>query len=205
MSTGQMIEILGRLRKQMNGEVSELMMMHGVNYALNYGVAIHSIKEIARDYAPNTKLARLLYSQQVRDLQIAACYIADPADILIADQEFWGEAVVNGEMAEQLSGLIARCEDCDRFVESWLGNPNSNLQYCALLAAAKSHSPIAAVRVADYALALTKSDSVRTRVIATILSKNYNLPPIAQAIIQIKQSDVLAHKQINDEIYIYDN
>ena len=149
-----MIEILGRLRKQMNGEVSERMAAHGVEYALNYGVAIHSLREIARDYAPDTKLARLLYSQQVRDLQIAACCIADPLDVAWADEAFWRGGVATGEMAEQLSGLLAKSAEAESYVEGWLSSDESNVRYCALLTAAKSRSESNARRVAEWVVAM---------------------------------------------------
>ncbi|MBP3425809.1 MAG: DNA alkylation repair protein [Rikenellaceae bacterium] len=201
MSTGQMIEILGRLRKNMNGEVTERMAAHGVEYALNYGVAIHTLKEIAKDYAPNTKLARLLYSQQVRDLQIIACYTAAPEDVTFQEEEFWRSALTTGEMAEQLSWLLARCTDNIRFVEEWLTDNNSQVRYCALLTAAKMHSDVAAERVAEYVLKVDEMREVEIRVAATVLSTHHNVQQVAEVINHIRQSNRLIHKQLNDEIY----
>ena len=206
MSTSQMIEILGRLRKQMNGEVSERMAAHGVEYALNYGVAIHSIREIARDYAPDTKLARLLYSQQVRDLQIAACCIADPSDVTWVDEAFWRGGVATGEMAEQLSGLLAKSADTQSYVEGWLSSDDSNVRYCALLTAAKSRSESNARRVAEWIATRGEISMSETeiRVVATILSSHYQEPRVGEVIRHIKDSNLAIHKRISEELYVFD-
>ena len=206
MSTSQMIEILGRLRKQMNGEVSERMAAHGVEYALNYGVAIHSLREIARDYAPDTKLARLLYSQQVRDLQIAACCIADPSDVAWADEAFWRGGVATGEMAEQLSGLLARSAEAESYVEGWLSSDESNVRYCALLTAAKSRSESNARRVAEWVVARSEEpmSEVEIRVVATVLSNHYQEPRVGEVVRYIRESNLAIHKQISEELYVFD-
>ena len=207
MSTSQMIEILGRLRKQMNGEVTERMAAHGVEYALNYGVAIHSIREIARDYAPDTKLARLLYSQQVRDLQIAACCIADPSDVVWADEAFWRGGVVTGEMAEQLSGLLAKSADAESFVDGWLSSDDSNIRYCALLTAAKSRNESNARRVAEWVVVMSEGavNEAEIRVVATVLSNYYQEPRVGEVIRYMKDSELLIHKRINEELYVFDD
>ena len=201
-----MIEILGRLRKQMNGEVSERMAAHGVEYALNYGVAIHSLREIARDYAPDTKLARLLYSQQVRDLQIAACCIADPSDVAWADEAFWRGGVATGEMAEQLSGLLARSAEAESYVEGWLSSDESNVRYCALLTAAKSRSESNARRVAEWVVARSEEpmSEVEIRVVATVLSNHYQEPRVGEVVRYIRESNLAIHKQISEELYVFD-
>ena len=45
-NTQRMIELLGRLRKQMNGAVSESMATNGEQYGLNYGVSVATVREI---------------------------------------------------------------------------------------------------------------------------------------------------------------
>ena len=60
-NTQRMIALLGKVRKQMNGAVSESMATHGQQYGLNYGVSIATLRSIAegedRDYA----FAKYLY------------------------------------------------------------------------------------------------------------------------------------------------
>ena len=189
MSTAKMIEVLGRLRKNMNGEVAERMSAHGVDYALNYGVAIHTLKELARDYAPDTNFARLLYQQQVRDLQILACYIANPSDISISDEEFWQQGVSTGEMAEQLSSLAT---------------DNPLLQYCALLTTAKNASATALQATSEYVVRGNDFDIQQQRVLATIISRHHQDTHITQALQYIRSSACGSLQQLNEEIFIDD-
>ena len=47
--TALMIRLLGRLKKEMNGAVAEAMQRRGLNYPLNYGVSVPTIRSIARE------------------------------------------------------------------------------------------------------------------------------------------------------------
>jgi 3-methyladenine DNA glycosylase AlkD len=188
----------------MNGEVVERMSAHGVDYALNYGVAIHTLKEIAAEYAPDTKLARLLYQQQVRDLQILACHIAAPDEVTFAEEEFWRKAVSNGEIAEQLSTLLAHSPEHHLFVKNWIQNADSNIQYCALLIVAKNGSSENLQTIANFVSSGVDCDFQRLRVIATIISKHYKNEHIAPLLNLIRTSENKTHRLLNEEIYIFD-
>jgi hypothetical protein len=48
-NTQRMIALLGRIRKQMNGAVTESMARDGQKYGLNYGVSIATIREIVAE------------------------------------------------------------------------------------------------------------------------------------------------------------
>ena len=48
--TALMIRLLGRLKKEMNGAVAEAMQRRGLNYPLNYGVSVPTIRSIAGEY-----------------------------------------------------------------------------------------------------------------------------------------------------------
>ena len=56
-----MIRLLGRLKKEMNGAVAEAMQRRGLNYPLNYGVSVPTIRSIAGEYGTSHSLAMLLY------------------------------------------------------------------------------------------------------------------------------------------------
>ena len=56
-----MIALLGRVRKEMNGAVSESMAQHGQNYGLNYGVSIATLREIAANETKDYAFAKYLY------------------------------------------------------------------------------------------------------------------------------------------------
>lgn len=129
-----MIALLARLRKETNGAVVESMERAGVRYPLSYGVSTADIRAIALQYAPDDQLARLLCRQQVRELQIAAFFIADPATVTVEHLDLWGECANNGELAEYLAfALLGRTAIAWQIFEKWSELPNDLLRYCALM------------------------------------------------------------------------
>mgnify|MGYP002508791427 CR=1 FL=1 len=100
-NTSKMIELLGRLRKQMNGAVTESMARDGQKYGLNYGVSIATVREIVATEEPDYEFAKYLYKQQVRELRLAACHIADAKMVGIEEFPFWSRGISNAELAEE--------------------------------------------------------------------------------------------------------
>lgn len=138
-STSLMAEILRSLRVEMNGAVVGAMEDRGLIYQLNYGVSLPTIRNIAKRYAPNHKLAKLLYQQQIRELQIAAIYIAEPNLVTAETAQFWVKGVTNNEIAENIgSALIGDSINCEEVVEVWLRSDNSDILYSALIALSKA-------------------------------------------------------------------
>ena len=133
-ATSQMVALLGELRREMNGAVVDSMREKGIEYALSYGVSIPTVRALARQYAPDDELARLLYQQQVRELQLAALSIAVPGNVTIDELPFWAKAVTTVEMAENVATvLIARTKIAKEAVGEWLAADNALLRYAAML------------------------------------------------------------------------
>ena len=97
--TSGMVSLLGAVRKEMNGAVLDTMRYYGADYGLNYGVAIHTLREIAGRMPRNDGFARYLYLQQVRELRIIALWLAEPERLTPADFAFWGGGIINSEVA----------------------------------------------------------------------------------------------------------
>lgn len=121
-NTARMIRLLGQLRREMNGAVVDSMRYHGSDYGLNYGVSIPTIRTIARAEGCDDALARYLYLQQVRELRLAALHIADPALLTIEDAGFWGDGIVNSEVAEEAAfAYLSRADALPAIFEVWCG------------------------------------------------------------------------------------
>ena len=133
--TSLMAEILRELRVEMNGAVVGAMEDRGLKYPLNYGVSLPTIRTIAKKYAPNHKLAKLLYQQQIRELQLAAIYVADSNSIVVDDSSFWSKGVVNSELAENVGTvLIAKSANCQEIADLWIASNSPYVVYSALIA-----------------------------------------------------------------------
>ncbi len=135
-NAGKTAEILRLLRTQTNGMVVEAMSARGTDYPLSYGVAAASIKEVAARYAPDHGLARTLYCSDVRELRLAALYIADPARMDISEAGFWAEGISSPEVAEHAGMAIGRCAAARDIVPVWLSSSSAMVRYAALMSGA---------------------------------------------------------------------
>lgn len=136
-----MVALLGKIRKQMNGAVLDTFRYYGAKYGLNYGVAIHSIRDMASECGTDHSLALHLYRQQVRELQIIALWVADPAAVTDEELTFWRGGIINSELAEQAAqALLCRVSQIDTLLMQWTASDNELAAYAALLAATRSSS-----------------------------------------------------------------
>ena len=134
-----MVALLGKIRKQMNGAVLDTFRYYGAKYGMNYGVALHSLRDMAREIGCDDELAHFLFRQQVRELQIIALWIADAEAVTEVEFDFWANGLINSELAEQAAqGLLSKITPIDTLVERWCGSGNELLAYAALLAASRS-------------------------------------------------------------------
>lgn len=103
-TTEKMVALMRRLKIEMNGAVSDAMREYGGGqhgYGLNYGVSLPTIKDVAREYAPDHELALTLWKQDVRELKLAALFIDEPSAVTAEQMEVWAADWRVPEMAEQ--------------------------------------------------------------------------------------------------------
>ena len=135
-----MISLLGAMRKQMNGAVADAMYYYGANYGLNYGVSLPTVRQIAKESGQDHDLALYLYKQQVRELRLAALYVAEGEKITMDELPTWAEGVINSEVAEEMAfALLPRTTILSQIFDEWSQSDNEFLAYAALMAAARSN------------------------------------------------------------------
>ena len=138
-NTQRMIALLGRIRKQMNGAVSESMARDGQKYGLNYGVSIATIREIVAQEQPDYDFAKYLYKQQVRELKLAACHLAPAKSVDTHEFPFWSRGISNAELAEELAfALLSKIYDINSLMGIWTTESNELVAYAALMAASRN-------------------------------------------------------------------
>ena len=138
-NTSKMVVLLGKIRKQMNGAVLDTFRYYGAKYGMNYGVALHSLREMAREVGCDDDLAHFLYRQQVRELKLAACHIADPNRVDVNEFPFWSRGIANAELAEELAfALLSKIYDINSLMGVWSTESNEMIAYAALMAASRN-------------------------------------------------------------------
>ena len=130
---------MGRVRKQRNGAVAESMATHNQNYGLNYGVSIATLREIVAQEPKDYAFAKYLYQQQVRELKLCACHIADAQQLDTHEFPFWSRGIANAELAEELAfALLSKIYDINSLMGVWSTESNEMVAYAALMAASRN-------------------------------------------------------------------
>ena len=138
--TSRMTALLSAFRRERNGLAADSMRPCGKPYGLNYGVSIPTVRRLARAVPSDHGFARYLYVQDVRCLRLAALHIADPACLTPQEFAFWGEGLLNSEMAEEAAFvLLCRADTFPELFDAWIA-PEAGwlLQYAALMAASRA-------------------------------------------------------------------
>lgn len=171
-NTQRMIALLGKVRKQMNGAVSESMATHGQQYGLNYGVSIATLREIAADETQDYAFAKYLYQQQVRELKLCACHIADPKMVDTHEFPFWSRGITNAELAEELAfALLSKIYDINSLMGIWTTESNEMVAYAALMAASRNErtmSEVAYIAIENAIKANPESEYIAQGVVALV-------------------------------------
>lgn len=123
-TTEKVAALLRRLRIEMNGAVAGGMSDYGGpgrEYGLNYGVSLPTIREVAQAYAPDQELAEALWRQDVRELKLAALFVAAPAEMTAVRMAEWGSGWRGTEMAGHCAmQLFWQSPDALVIVRQWL-------------------------------------------------------------------------------------
>ena len=123
----------------MNGAVAESMATHNQNYGLNYGVSIATLREIVAHEPKDYAFAKYLYQQQVRELKLCACHIADAQQLDPHEFPFWSRGIANAELAEELAfALLSKIYDINSLMGVWSTESNEMVAYAALMAASRN-------------------------------------------------------------------
>lgn len=122
-------QILKRLNKLMDGNVSAQMKDHGVEYNLNYGASLLWVRNLSEKYGNNSELAHRLWHRKIRETMLMATFIADAQTISSQRIEEWGDSLQHDEIAEQLgNNLLWKLDFLDTLAMGWLGSDNKYKQ-----------------------------------------------------------------------------
>ena len=96
-------EIIRKIRPIQNGAVAEMMTQRGLEYKVNLGASIVSLRLLAENYSKNHLLALKLWNKQWRETMILATMLDEPSLVTEEQIDYWVKSLPNIEMAEQAS------------------------------------------------------------------------------------------------------
>lgn len=125
-------EIRKKLYLRRDGASSTSMREKGVEYKINFGVPIPTLREIAQDYSPDSKLADELWEKDTRELKILATMIQDIPTF--QKNEEWVETINNVELAEQsVMNLFSKIPNASTFASKWIQSDKLYTRLCGYL------------------------------------------------------------------------
>ena len=136
-----MSALLAEMRRHMDGVTAEAMYNAGVRGMLNYGVGIPTIRSVARSEERDHEFAKYLYTQQVRELRMAAVSVARPECVTADELPFWLGGNPSTELLDELAmQLISRTEPelLEAVISEWLERGDSPARYAAMMSLARA-------------------------------------------------------------------
>ena len=115
-------QLLARLVRQKNGAVVDAMeALEGGKRLFSYGVSLPTLKTIVRSYPADNDFADYLFHTDVRELKLAAVYLADGPGMTAGRMEAWKSAFVTFEIAVNCaSALFWQSPDAYATAVRWL-------------------------------------------------------------------------------------
>ncbi len=96
-------EILKKVKRLQNGDVSRSMQKMGIIYNINYGVSIPQLRQLAINYEADNELAGHLLNLNIREAKILASMLYNVDQLSVIDLMVIGENIDNIELVEQFS------------------------------------------------------------------------------------------------------
>lgn len=104
----------------------------GLSYKMNWGVPVLTLREMARDYYPDSALAEELWKQNTRELKILATLIQEPETFSRIEE--WAAGVDSIELAEQaVMNLFSKHPDASRYATRWIASEEEYLRLMGYL------------------------------------------------------------------------
>lgn len=113
-------------RLMMNGPASQSMREKGLNYKINWGVPVPSLKTFAKDYGKDYDLAIELFKEDIRECKILATLIMPAEKFLPEIADIWMEQNTSPEIAEQIAINLLQYVDYAPIVAfEWIASEKS--------------------------------------------------------------------------------
>lgn len=127
-------DIRTQLRLAMNGVVSHSMRQKGVNYRLNFGVDLPTLKQMAPRWDKDHELAQSLWREDIREFKILAGLLQPLESFTPELATEWAKSVGQKEIAEITAmHLFQQVPFAFELSFRWIAHPDEMVQICGYL------------------------------------------------------------------------
>lgn len=111
---------------RMNGVASQSMRQKGLDYKVNWGVALPHLREMAAEYQPSYSLAVELWKENIRECKILATMLMPPAEMPEQLVELWMEQTKSQKIAEMaVFNLYQHLDYAPQMAFRWIASDDS--------------------------------------------------------------------------------
>ena len=115
----------------MNGVAAQSMREKGINYHVNWGIALTDLQQLAQQYTPDTDLAINLWKDDVRECKIMALLLMPHEEMKDDLAELWMTQFHTPEMAELAAYfLFQHVTAAPQWAMRWIASDNELMQIC---------------------------------------------------------------------------
>ena len=119
-------QITRSFHTRMNGVASQSMRQKGLDYKVNWGVALPHLREMAAEYQPSYSLAVELWKENIRECKILATMLMPPAEMPEQLVELWMEQTKSQEIAEMaVFNLYQHLDYAPQMAFRWIASDDS--------------------------------------------------------------------------------
>lgn len=123
-----------RIRQLKSGEISDQLIEKGLDYKKNYGVSLVHLRNLSKEFQPNSDFADRLWHLGIRESRILATMLAPQDEIKDEMLNDWAKEISNIEIAEQIAfNLLGRRINSDELLKNWLTHTQTYTKYAALM------------------------------------------------------------------------
>ena len=127
-------EIKQSFRLLMNGVAAQSMREKGLDYHLNWGVALTDLRQMAAEYGKDYELAIELWKENIRECKILATLIMPPEKMLPEIVDILMEQTHSQEVAEQACfNLYQHLQFAPVLAYQWMAAADEMRQMCGYL------------------------------------------------------------------------
>jgi hypothetical protein len=98
--------IIAKIKRIRNGDTADSMKRTGIIYKMNWGIALVTLRQMAKEFSPDHVLALKLWNKQWRESMIFATLLDQPERVTEEQMDFWTKSFENTEIAEQTSANL---------------------------------------------------------------------------------------------------
>jgi 3-methyladenine DNA glycosylase AlkD len=124
-------QVMTRLRRMANPANAAGMARFGINSRRTLGIAIPTLRKLARELGSDHVLAQKLWASGIHEARILASFIDQPRQVTAAQMDRWVKAFDSWDVCDQVCGLFERTPWAGKKIRAWAADEREYVKRAA--------------------------------------------------------------------------